>query len=199
MGEAPKGKQAFRKAYNREMKKQADAEVFGGEIIPPKPRRNMHTRVDLTPELKEDIIQRVASGELLKHVLASPDMPSRFSVFREYERDPEFAADMKAARQVAADLLAEEVLEISDDAREDYKSDGSINYELVARSKLRADNRKWLASKFDPARFSDKVQTDITSGGEKIEAKEISPIEQARQVAFALELAKRSALQGKED
>jgi len=193
MGEAPKRKQAFRKAYNREMKRQADAEVFGAEIIPPKPPRHRGNRIDLTPELKEEIVQRVASGELLKSILASEDMPSRFSVFREYERDPEFGADMKAARQVAADLLAEEVLEISDDAREDYKSDGSINYELVARSKLRADNRKWLASKFDPVRFSDKVQTDITSGGEKIEAKEISPIEQARQVAFALELAKRSA------
>jgi len=91
-----------------------------------------------------------------------------------------------------AELLAEEVLEISDDVSEDYKADGSINYELVARSKLRADNRKWLASKLDPARFSDKVQTDITSGGERIEVKEISPIEQARQVAFALELAKRA-------
>lgn len=191
VGEAPLGKKAFRKTYNRELKRQADAEVFG-EVIPPKPKRNMYNRVELTPELKEDIIQRVASGELLKSILADESMPSRFSIFREYERDPEFAADMKAARQVAADLLAEEVLEISDDAREDYKPDGSINYELVARSKLRADNRKWLASKFDPSRYADKVQTDITSGGDKIEVKETSALESARQIAFAIEMAKRS-------
>lgn len=193
MGEAPKGKQAFRKAYNRELKKQADIEVFGDVFPPKKIRRWAHNRIELTPELKEEIVQRTAAGELLKHILASEDMPSRFSIFREQERDPDFKADLTAARKSAAELLAEEVLEISDDVSEDYKADGSINYELVARSKLRADNRKWLASKFDPARFSDKVQTDITSGGERIEAREISPIEQARQVAFALELAKRAS------
>lgn len=192
MGEAPLNKRAARKAFNREIKRQADAETYG-EIIPPiRPRRNQHNKVELTPELKEEIVQRTASGELLKHILNDPDMPSRLSIYREQTRDPEFGEAMRSARQVAADLFAEEVLEISDHASEDYKSDGSINYELVARSKLRADNRKWLAAKFDPARYSDKVQTDITSGGEKLEVKEISPIEQARQVAFALELAKRA-------
>lgn len=192
MGEAPKGKQAFRKAYNREIKKQADIEVFGDVIPPKKIRRYAHNRIELTPELKEEIVQRTAAGELLKHILASEDMPSRFSVFREQDRDPEFKQDLIAARKSAAELLAEEVLEISDDVSEDYKPDGSINYELVARSKLRADNRKWLASKFDPARYGDKVQTDITSGGERLDAKEISPLESARQIAFAMELAKRA-------
>lgn len=192
MGEAPKGKQALRKAFNREMKKKADTEVFG-EIIPPnRPRRNQFNKIELTPELKEEIVERIAAGELLKHVLNDERMPSRITVYREKKRDPVFGEEIEIARQVAADLMAEEVLEISDDAKQDVKPDGSINYEIVARSKLRTDNRKWLASKFDPARYSDKVQTDITSGGEKIEVKDISPIEQARQVAFALELAKRA-------
>lgn len=196
MGAAPLGKQAFRKAYNREVKRQADEEVFGakdGELIPPRPKRNQWNKIELTAELKEEIVQRLASGELLKNILNDERMPSYMTVHREEERDPEFGADMKLARRVCASVLVDEVLEISDDAREDYKPDGSINYEIVARSKMRADNRKWVASKLDPNRFSEKVQTDITSGGEKLDAKEISPLESARQVAFLVEMAKRAS------
>lgn len=192
MGEAPAGKKAFRKAYNREMKRQVETELYG-EIIPPvRPRRNQYNRIELTPELKEDIVQRTAAGELLKHILNDENMPTRMTIKREQDRDPEFAEAMKAARQVAADIYVEEMMEIADDATEDVRPDGTINYELVARSKLRIDQRRWTASRLDPARYGDKVQTDITSGGEKIDVKEINPLEQARQVAFALEMARRA-------
>lgn len=192
MGEAPAGKKAFRKAYNREMKRQVETELYG-EIIPPvRPRRNQHNRIELTPELKEDIVQRTAAGELLKHILNDENMPTRMTIKREQDRDPEFAEAMNAARQVAADIYVEEMMEIADDATEDVRPDGTINYELVARSKLRIDQRRWTASRLDPARYGDKVQTDITSGGEKIDVKEVNPLEQARQVAFALEMARRA-------
>lgn len=192
MGEAPAGKKAFRKAYNREMKRQVETELYG-EIIPPvRPRRNQYNRIELTPELKEDIVQRTAAGELLKHILNDENMPTRMTIKREQDRDPEFAEAMKAARQVAADIYVEEMMEIADDATEDVRPDGTINYELVARSKLRIDQRRWTASRLDPARYGDKVQTDITSGGEKIDVKEVNPLEQARQVAFALEMARRA-------
>lgn len=201
MGEAPIGKKAFRKAFNREIKRQADEETFKsvsslvGEIIPPK-RRNQHNKIELTAQLKEEIVQRVASGELMKHVCQDEHMPSYFTMYREEERDADFGADMRAARRACASIYADEVIEISDDAKEDVKADGSVNYELIARSKLRTDNRKWIAAKLDPARFSDKLQTDITSGGEKIEVKETSALESARQIAFALEMAKRSQPEG---
>lgn len=195
MGEAPAGKKAFRKAYNREMKRQVETELYG-EIIPPvRPRRNQHNKVELTPELKEEIIQRTAAGEFLKHILNDENMPSRMTIKREQDRDPEFAAGMQMARQIAADIFVEEMMEIADDAKEDVRPDGTINYELVARSKLRIDQRRWTASRFDPARYGDKVQTDITSGGEKIEAAEINPLEQARKVAFVLEMARRAGTQ----
>lgn len=196
MGEAPKGKQAFRKAFNREIKRQADAETFGEIISPVRPKRNQWNKIELTPELKGEIIDRLSSGETIKSILSDERMPSYITVHREEERDPDFGADMRLARKVCASVWADEVLEISDHASEDVKPDGSINYELVARSKMRTDSRKWLASRFDPTRWGDKVQTDITSGGEKIEVKETSALESARQIAFALEMAKRSQSEG---
>lgn len=193
MGEAPLGKQGFRKAYNREMKRQVEVEMYG-EVIPPlkRGRRNQANKIEMTPELKQEIAERIAAGEPLKTIVNDERMPSRQTIWREERRDPEFGKEMQMSRQIAADIFVEEMMEIADNASEDYRPDGSINYELVARSKLRIDQRRWTAARLDPLRYGDKVQTDITSGGEKLEVKEISPIEQARQVAFALELAKRA-------
>jgi hypothetical protein len=59
-----------------------------------------------------------------------------------------------------ADLLAEECLDISDDSRQDIRvtEDGKtmIDGEFVARSRLRVDTRKWLASKLLPRQYGDK-------------------------------------------
>lgn len=197
MGEAPKGKQAFRKAFNREIKRQADEATFGpkpidGEIIPPKPRRNQWNKIELTAELKEEIYYRVANGELMQDILSDEHMPSNATINREESRDPEFAADMRAARRSAAAILADEIIKISDAEYQDVKADGSVNYREIARAKLMTETRKWMCAKLDPARFSDKLQTDITSGGEKIEVKETSALESARQIAFAIEMARRS-------
>lgn len=194
-------KRREKKEANKRVKQEADADIFNGEIIPPRKQAREELGIEKRPwddDLKAEIIERTANGELLGSILKDPAMPSRMSVWRMQRADEQFGADMQTAREVAADMLAEEVIEISDHAAEDYRADGSINYEVIARSKLRTDNRKWIIGKLDPKRWGDKVQTDITSGGEKIEAKEISPIESARQVAFAMELAKRAADQNGE-
>lgn len=186
----------LKKEANKRTKLEADKDIFlTGQVIPPKRKAREELGIQKRPwddALKAEIVERTAEGELLGSILSDPAMPSRMSVWRMQQSDEQFGLDMQMAREVAASLLAEEVIEISDHAAEDYRADGSINYEVIARSKLRTDNRKWIISKLDPKRWGDKIQTDVTSGGEKIEAKEISPIESARQVAFALELNKRA-------
>jgi len=74
--------------------------------------------------------------------------------------------DMYAhAREARADKLAEEIILISDDSSRDtiIDEDGNerTNQEVVARSRLRVDSRKWLASKMMPKKYGDKL--DITA------------------------------------
>lgn len=180
---------------NKKARLEAASDTFlEGELIPPRrgPRNQHNKPYEFDANLKAKIIERLAGGETLKKILAAPDMPSYMTVYREEQRDEEFGRDMALARQVQAAVMADEVIEISDDATADVDKNGRVDFEVIARSKIRTDNRKWLIAKLDPKRWGDKVQTDITSGGEKLEAKEISPLESARQVAFALELAKRA-------
>lgn len=74
-------------------------------------------------------------------------------------------ADMYArAREARADHMAEQILEIADESSSDtyLDSDGNekVNGEVVQRSRLRVDARKWLASKMFPKRYGDVTRLE---------------------------------------
>ena len=74
---------------------------------------------------------------------------------------PAFSEQYARAREAQADKLAEEALQIADDGRSDTYVDGDGNVktdtEVIQRSKLRVDTRKWLASKMAPKKYGDKM------------------------------------------
>jgi hypothetical protein len=89
----------------------------------------------------------------------------------------EFSDQYVKAKQLQAEISAETFLEIADDASNDWmmtisKEDQSIgwriNGEHVARSRLRIDTRKWLASKLAPKIYGDKTN-DKGDGKSEIE------------------------------
>lgn len=62
--------------------------------------------------------------------------------------------------------MADELLEISDDGLNDrmVDDDGNerIDYDHIARSRLRVDTRKWLLSKALPKIYGDKIQSEVS-------------------------------------
>lgn len=73
------------------------------------------------------------------------------------------------AREAQAEKMAEEILAIADDSAGDTYTDsnGSVrtDQEVIGRSKLRVDSRKWLASKMFPKRYGDRLATDHSFEG----------------------------------
>lgn len=65
------------------------------------------------------------------------------------------------AKEDQADLLAEQILEISDDKTGDLL-DGEFgqqgNTAAIQRSRLQVDSRKWIASKLKPKKYGDKIE-----------------------------------------
>lgn len=120
-----------------------------------------------TPELAEEICERIANGETLRQVCRSKGLAAS-TVRRWVLNDINgFSAHYALARDLCLESWADEVVEISDDGSNDWMTreskDGegtaySVNGEHVSRSKLRSDNRKWLLSKLKPDRYGDKVQ-----------------------------------------
>ena len=85
----------------------------------------------------------------------------------------DFAIQYARAKGEQADFLAEEIIEIADDATRDTititrngKQVEVENTEWTNRSRLRVDARKWVASKLKPKKYGDKI--DLTTQGDKI-------------------------------
>lgn len=115
-----------------------------------------------TQATADAICERLMEGESLRTVCLSDNMPKATTVFR-WLADDRYAAfreQYARAREAQAERMAEEILQIADDGANDtYKTeDGeAVNHDVVARSRLRVDARKWLASKLAPKKYGEKL------------------------------------------
>jgi hypothetical protein len=112
---------------------------------------------DFDGEIYDAILERMAQGESLSVICRDRGMPSRVTVLRQVTADPAFEALYDRARQAMGDALAEQILEIADDASMDMSDPQSVN-----RAKLKVDSRKWLASKLFPRQFGDVVRNELS-------------------------------------
>lgn len=132
-----------------------DAELFAlilGEIAEGIPLRQICRRADMP---SKDAMYRFLEGDDLDHEdPASPDIRSRR--LARYAR----------ARKLGYDALAEESLEIADDATNDWvereKEDGRLDVEVdrdhIQRSKLRIETRLKLLAVWDPKRYGNMIK-----------------------------------------
>lgn len=130
---------------------------------------------DFTDAIANDICIRLAGGESLRGICRDEHMPDASTVFRwlasNSEKYTNFREQYARAREVQADALVDEILEISDDGTNDWMerkgADGEnlgwqLNGEHVQRSRLRVDSRKWFASKVLPKKYGDRVMQEIS-------------------------------------
>lgn len=127
------------------------------------PERRMGRLSDFTPETAALICERMAKGESLRSICRDDGMPAESTVRLWAVDDREgFAAQYARAREAQMDALAEDILDIADDSRNDIRVDQDgkevVDHELVQRSRLRVDSRKWLMSKIAPKRYGDKIE-----------------------------------------
>lgn len=124
-----------------------------------------------SPELATAICERIASGESLKSVCRDEGMPNHVTVLRWALTIPEFSNQYKQARDMQAEVLADELLDIADDGQNDWmeKHDQNgvmigwrENGEAIRRSQLRIETRKWVAAKLLPKRWGEKTITEVT-------------------------------------
>jgi len=122
-----------------------------------------------TQELADHICAELAIGRSMRTVCRLDDMPAMSTVFQWLRERPEFSEQYARAKAEAADVLVEEILDIADDATNDWMEvhdkDGvaagyKLNGEHVQRSRLRIDARKWIAAKLKPKKYGERVDID---------------------------------------
>ena len=122
-----------------------------------------------TDEIAGEICQRIAEGESLRSICARDDMPAQSTVFRWLADDERasFRERYARAREAQADTIFDEILDIADDARNDWMlrrgdddAGWQANGEHIQRSRLRIDARRWMAGKLRPKVYGDKPAGD---------------------------------------
>lgn len=124
-------------------------------------------------ELAKTICQRLAEGESLRAICRDEIMPAKSTVLAWcLDSKHPFSDQYARARDIQADTLADELLEIADDGTNDWVEketrNGSMilcDHEHIQRSRLRVDTRKWIASKLKPKRYGEKLSIAGHDGG----------------------------------
>lgn len=117
---------------------------------------------EFNQETADAICERIADGESLRSICRDDAMPVSSAVFKWLTQNKEFAEQYTRAREAQADALFDEILTISDDGLNDTYTDqdGNVrtNQDVIARSRLRVDARKWMAGKLRPKKYGDKLE-----------------------------------------
>jgi hypothetical protein len=118
----------------------------------------------ISKKLIETICERLIAGESLREICLSDGMPDKATVCRWLSRNEKFRDQYARARDMQAEMMADEILDIADDGRNDWmeRKIGAdviqvVDQEAVQRSKLRVDARKWIAAKRLPKKYGEKV------------------------------------------
>lgn len=96
------------------------------------------------------ICEQLAAGRSLTKICAGPGMPGTTTVFRWIEEKPDFRDRYARAREFQADIFADQIIDIADDAE-----DANL-------ARVQIDARKWTASKLRPNRYGDKITQEHT-------------------------------------
>ena len=116
-----------------------------------------------TEALAAEICRRLAEGETLRSVCRDKAMPDKATILRWLadKKKADFREQYVYAREMQADALFDEALEITDDASGDWSTDKDgkkvLDHENIQRSRLRVDTRKWAAGKMAPKKYGDKL------------------------------------------
>lgn len=114
------------------------------------------------------IFDIISNGQSLRKALEQVKMSSA-TFFEWIDKDSDKAKQYARACEDRADMIFEEILEIADKQDSDViEIDGNIvtNHNVINRSRLQVDARKWALSKMNPKKYGDKL--DITSDNTRL-------------------------------
>lgn len=121
--------------------------------------------------ITDEIFDRMAGGESLKRICSEDGMPSMQTVFKWLRLHPELGDNYARAITERADAVFEEMFTIADDGSNDTYVDDEgnvrVDTDVINRSRLRIDTRKWALSRMNPKKYGDKIE-QVHSGSVEV-------------------------------
>lgn len=94
--------------------------------------------------------ERLGEGRAVHKICKDADMPSQAAIYLWLNRHPEFVAMYANAREIQAERLFDDVLEIADSATPD----------TLAVDKTRIASRQWQAAKLAPRKYGARINQE---------------------------------------
>ena len=148
-----------------------------------KPRRRRAPN-QYSAKIAAGICEGLTDGKTLRSICKEAGMPDERSVRRwALDKEHPFYEQYERARFVGYFAMADEIIDISDDAAKDCiertkdgKTETVVDHENINRSRLRVESRKWLLSKALPKIYGDKLTAEVSGrDGGPIETKDVGP------------------------
>lgn len=114
-----------------------------------------------TDEIAAEICRRLSEGVPLREICRAPGMPDWSTVYYWMNANENLSQSIARAREIGADAIASESLEITD-APPERNQNGGIDAGYVAWAKLRAEHRLKLLAKWHPKKYGDKLDTTLS-------------------------------------
>lgn len=118
-----------------------------------------------TPEIAQEICDRLSNGEPLAQICRDEHMPAYRTAYLWMDTHDEFAAKIARARKDGYDHLAAQCLTIADTPIEGeettVKADGAIEVkrgDMLGHRKLQIETRLKLLAKWDSSRYGERLQ-----------------------------------------
>lgn len=114
-------------------------------------------------EIKDQICALISEGVSLREICRKEWAPSWRAVYDWINADADFASRFARAREIGADAIAIEAMEIMDAEPERDMATGKYDPASVAWQKSRAELRLKLLAKWSPKLYGDRITADHTS------------------------------------
>ena len=116
------------------------------------------------------ITERIVNGEAIRNILKDADMPSYETFYKWLEESKDKAKQYARACELRAEVIFDEMLEIADTTIDGVVIETDDNGrtkekkgDMLGHRRLQVETRKWILSKLNPKKYSDKIQTeDVT-------------------------------------
>ena len=119
----------------------------------------------------EWICDRLIDGQSVR-VVAKELNASAAAVLKWLDREPTRMRQYQLARQAQADALVDEIIDLADEPVP-IGPDGRMDSAALNDKRLRIDTRKWIASKFRPSLYGDRVAVETTVSGAEMKPDEV--------------------------
>lgn len=109
-----------------------------------------------TPELADEICERISSGETLRSICRDSHMPSWVTIYNWVDSDSKLALRFARARTMGFDAIAEELIDLVEAPLK--SNDLAVKpADIVAHRRLEGDIKLKLLAKWSPSKYGDRA------------------------------------------